>query len=237
MEGICYVGSCICRQVSHLFARTVHHHLPECFDDLFTGKLFIQFFLQYSEKKQGSVAGDKMCPDPVFSLEVYRSCTEFRLHDSETFLDLPALFVNPDDFRNFHIFQVCTDSIEAVIPFFFSNHSSIKKRHFFCTDFSVLCDEFPFYETVRVILVFRALFVFPAVDQSLCPFHLPLAYVLLISLIFQGKRYNEVLFQWFGALVKLSAGEVFFHPPVFIKYFIEVFIRQVLQAVLFIISG
>ncbi len=46
----------------------------------------------------------------------------------------------------------------------------------------------------------------------------------------------RLLFQWFGALVELSPERSSSPHLSFIKYFIDVFIRQVLQAVLFIIS-
>ena len=55
-----------------------------------------------------------MRADTIVSLQIYRSCLEFGLHDTEGLFDLPTVMTDPDDLPRI-IIQVRADCIETVI--------------------------------------------------------------------------------------------------------------------------
>lgn len=52
--------------------------------------------------------------NPVFSLQVYRSCFKVRFHCSEAFLDLPSSLIDIDDLKYLPLY-ICRNCIEPVI--------------------------------------------------------------------------------------------------------------------------
>lgn len=84
-------------------------------------------------------------------------------------------------------------------------------------NFPIFCHPISGNEAVRVILVFRTLFVPPAFNQFLCAVYLPLTDPALIVFILGRERNNQVLFQRFCSFPHLSAGQILFDPSIFIK--------------------
>ena len=95
----------------------------------------MQLLLQNPKGKQRNEADKEMSFYPVFTLEVYQPRLKFGFHNPETFLDLPAFFVDAYDLFYAHIFQVRAYGIEAVIFFFFKDCVRVKIRDFFCACF------------------------------------------------------------------------------------------------------
>ena len=150
-----------------------HHHRPQSLYDICTGILFFQFLFKDPVYHERYVTGQEVGLYPVFLLQVYRPCPELCLHDPEAFLDLPPLFVDPDDFRDALVLEVRTDGIEPVVLFFFTDQVFIKKNIFFRAGFAVLGHRVFPYEAVRVVLVLRALFISSALYQFVRPVDLP----------------------------------------------------------------
>ena len=64
MERIGKFGPCVSWHVPHLISRPVHHHIPQCIQDRFTGKFFAEFLLKKTVNVQRNVTGKEVGPDP-----------------------------------------------------------------------------------------------------------------------------------------------------------------------------
>ena len=70
---------------------------------------------------------------------------------------------------------------------------------------------------MRIILIFRTLFVFATVDNGFCSVYLSLSDLVLVVLILWRVGYYKVLFQRLDTLFHLSSGKVFFYPSVLVE--------------------
>ena len=76
-------------------------HVPEgAYEILAAAHLFKLNLFKISEDNKSKEAGSKVSPDTIISAEVNRSSLKFRLHNFETLLNLPALFVYLNDDGN-----------------------------------------------------------------------------------------------------------------------------------------
>lgn len=141
---------------------------------------------------------------PVFTLVEYWACLKLGLHDPETFLHLPAFFIDTYDLVCAHFIKIRAYRAETVICFFLGDLICVKVWRFFCTYFLGFCHHSPGHETVWVILILRAQLVSSAFYKLLCAVYLSLADLTLIVLIFERERNDQVLFQGLCPFSRLS---------------------------------
>ncbi len=113
VKCICQFRACIGGLIAFPFIFQ-EIHLLQCVDDLADGVPVVQLPFQVPVDDEGDEACDEMRNDAVLELEVYRSCLELTLHDTEALLDLPSALVHLyDGFRP--VLQARAYGIEAVI--------------------------------------------------------------------------------------------------------------------------
>ena len=130
--------------------------------------------------------------NPVFSLQVYRSCFKVRFHYSETFFDLPSSLIDSDDLRYISIY-VCRNCIEPVIHRFFIYSCLVELTIFLLCHLTIRSNRSLFYKSgwiVRITPILLKLFSI-IIDHLHSAFNLPLSYLCLISLIFRRIRYDH----------------------------------------------
>ena len=119
MQSISDLRSCVNRLIS--LSLILHEvHFPQCRKYLVYCIFIVQFTLQIPVYNKCNKAGYEVPHDPVLTVQIYRTCLEVRLHDSETFLNLPATLVCVYYSPN-AVIEICAHCIETIIFFFVFN--------------------------------------------------------------------------------------------------------------------
>ena len=125
-----------------------------------------------------------MSLDSGIGTDMGRPCFELALHDTETFLDLPSLMIDFDDFSRI-VIQIRIECIESIIRFFFRDPFHIHGKERIACNLSLIRNRSLFDQPSVIILVVRVSFRGSILDAFSGTFDLPIAYGKLVILIFQ----------------------------------------------------
>ena len=124
-----------------------------------------------------------MCTDSFFLRMICGAGFEFCFHDTETFFNLPAFFIDSDNLVNPHILQVCAYGVKSIIHLFLLNDIGIQEGNILRTHFAIIGHNLMSNKTIRIILIFDSLFVCSMIDKFLCTFDLPSTDSALIPMV------------------------------------------------------
>ena len=142
-----------------------------------------------------------MCLDAVIPLKEDRPRLKLSLGDSEAIFDDPPSSVHLDDFSGV-VFEVCTDTLEAIETLFLLYHLLIERKSLYPGKFTIFCAVLLFDEAFGVVLALAQLSSCALINDFLSSGNLLFTRVTQVVAVFKREGYYESLLQVLAGLAE-----------------------------------